>query len=118
MPYIESEQAMQQVLQAERDAERAIHDCENEAQQSLHDGQISAQRIHVRANQRISNMEMRYGHLLDQLIRDIEREGSVELINGIGQPNDQKNLVSVVEKLAVELCCGDLTSDGDTEADR
>ena len=76
---VPAEQAMQQVLQAERDAECAIRDCENEVQKILHDAQIQAQRILARADQRITNMEMRHGHKLDRLIRDIERDGAEEL---------------------------------------
>lgn len=113
---IEAEQAMQQVLQAERDAERAIHDCENEAQQIIHDAQISTQRIHARTNERITNMEMRHGHKLDRLIKGIEKEGAVERRHDVGYKDDKERLQFVVEQLAVELCRGDSTSDGDTEA--
>lgn len=111
----EVEQAIQQVLQAERDAEHAIHDCENGARQTIRDAQVSAQRIHNRANQRITNMEMRHGHKLDQLIKDIDREAAVALNQGARPYCDEKRLCSIAEKLAVELCRNESTSGGDTE---
>jgi vacuolar-type H+-ATPase subunit H len=111
----EAEQAMQQVLQAELDAESAVHDCENEAQQAIHDALISAQRIHTHANQRITNMEMRHGHKMERLVKDIEREGAAELRHDTGQYDDKNRLQSIVEKLAVELCMSDSTSDVDRE---
>ena len=113
---IEAEQAMQQVLQAERDAEHAIHDCENAAQQIIHDAQVSGRKIHARANQRITDMEMRHGHMLDQMIKDIDKEGAVGLRHDAGYYGDKKKLRAIIEKLAVELCRGDSASDDDTEA--
>lgn len=111
----EAEQAMQQILQAERDAEHAIEDCEIKARQSIHQAQVKAQRIHTRANQRISNMEMRHGHKLNQLIKDIDRETAATLKHDASHCRDEKKLRSVVEKLAAELCGADSASDGDVE---
>ena len=100
----ESAQAIQKVLQAERDAERAIQECEIEARQIVHDAQDRAQQINARTDERITNMEMRHGHKLDQTIRAIEREGAVELRLDAGQQYDVERLQSVVEQLASELC--------------
>ena len=111
----EVDQAIQQILQAEQDAEYAIHDCENGARQTVHDAQIGAQRIHTRANQRITNMEMRHGHELNQLIKDIDRETAAALDHDAGHYADGKSLRSIVKQLAVELCRGDSASGGDTE---
>jgi len=113
---IEPEQAMQQILQAERDAESAILNCENEAQQTIHAAQKSAQRIHARANQRITNMEMRHAHNLERLVKAIEKEGIVEIRHDASHPYDKERLKSVVEKLAIELCQGDSTVDGDLDS--
>ena len=95
----DAEQAIQQVLQAERDAERAIRDCENEVQQILQDAQVRANRILARADERITNMEMRHGHKLDHLIRSIEREGDVELRIDARQQYDETELGSAVDRI-------------------
>ena len=101
-----AEQAIQQVLQAERDAERAIENCEKDARQLIHEAQVRAQRINARADERITNMEMRHGHKLDQLVRSIEREGAVELRLDAGQQVDPAKLQAVIDALAAELCQG------------
>ena len=97
-------QAIQHVLQAERDAEQAIRDCENEAQQIIHNAQHRAQRINARADQRITNMEMRHSHKLDKTIKAIKREGAVELRLDAGYQYDADSLQTVIETLAIELC--------------
>ena len=104
--YPGAEQAIQQVLQAERDAEHAIQDCEQEARQIIHAAQGRAQRINARADERITNMEMRHGHKLDRVIRNIEREGANELRLDAGQRYDAGRLQAVVETLARELSQG------------
>ncbi len=98
-----TDQAIQQVLQAERDAELAIRDCEGESRQIIHDAQSRAQAINARADERITNMEMRHGHKLDQVIRAIEREGADELRHDAGQHYDADRLQAVIEALAKEL---------------
>lgn len=102
----QAEQDMLQVLQAERDAEQAIRNCQNETQRLINDVQIKVQRINAHADQRITNMEMRHAHKLNQLIRDIEKQGVAELGNNTGQHYDQERLRTVIEKLATELCLG------------
>ena len=105
--YPGAEQAIQQVLQAERDAEQAIQDCESEARQIIHDAQGRAQRINAWVDQRITNMEMRYGHKLDRMIKAIEREGADELRLDAGQHYDADRLQAVIDELAMELSQGD-----------
>jgi vacuolar-type H+-ATPase subunit H len=113
---LSSEQAMQQVLLAEREAERAIQDCENEARKIIQDAHIRAQAILARADQRITNMEMRHGHKLDRLIKDIEREGAIELRNESGQQIAREILQSVVKELAAELCQAEADTVDNAEA--
>jgi vacuolar-type H+-ATPase subunit H len=103
-PHPGTEQAIQQVLQAERDAEQAIKDCEQEARQIIYDARNRSQRIYAHTDQRITNMEMRHGHKLDRTIKNIEREGAVELRLDAGQQCDPDSLHKVIENLAVELC--------------
>lgn len=106
----EAEQAMQKILQAEREAEQAITGCENKAQQIIHDAQVKAQRINTRANERITNMEMRHGHKLNQLINDIDKEAALALKHETGQCGDHEHLRSIVQQLAIELCSGETSS--------
>jgi len=100
----QAEQAIQQVLQAERDAEQAIQDCENEARQIIHDAQNRAQQINTRVDQRITNLEMRHSHKLDKTIKALEKQGADELRLDAGSHYDSRNLQTVIEQLAIELC--------------
>ncbi len=109
--YPEAEQAILQVLQAERDAEQAIRDCEIEAQQIIREAHNRAQGINARADQRITNMEMRHDHKLDQAIKAIERQGLAELRHDAGQNYDPDCLQSVIETLAIELCQANTTAE-------
>lgn len=99
-----AEQAIHQVLQAERDAEQAIRDCEDEARVIIKDAHGRAQRINARTDQRITNMEMRHDHKLDKAIKAIEREGMVELRLDAGQQTDAETLRAAIDAMAIELC--------------
>ena len=101
---MQAEQAIQAVLQAEQDAEREIHDCENEAQLLIQRARADANKILARTDRRITNIEMRHGHKLNQLIRSIEDEGSAELKHEASQHIDRKALQNIVEQLAAEMC--------------
>jgi len=103
-PSIDAEQAMLRVLQAEREAEQAIHDCEIRAQQTIQDARVRSHSIHLRANQRITNTEMRHRQKLDRLIRDLDREGAVAAKHDPGYKTDEEKLLAIVNQLAVELC--------------
>lgn len=107
----QAEQAIQRVLQAERDAEQAIQDCENEARQIIHDAQNRAQLINTRVDLRITNMEMRHSHKLDKTIKSIEKEGADELSHDAGNHHDADNLQTVIDQLAIELCLADAATE-------
>ena len=107
----QAEEAIQQVLQAERDAEHAILDCENEARRIIHDAQNRAQQINTRADQRITNMEMRHGHKLDKTIKALEKDGADELRHDAGNHYDSDNLQAVIEQMAIELCQADAAAE-------
>jgi vacuolar-type H+-ATPase subunit H len=111
----ESGQAIQKVLQAERDAERAIQDCEIEARQIIRDAHDRAQRINANIDQRITNIEMRHSYKLDKAIKHIEREGAVELRLDASQQYDADSLRSVVEAIAIELCQADSAAGDELE---
>ncbi|NNJ96270.1 MAG: hypothetical protein HKP12_03850 [Gammaproteobacteria bacterium] len=99
-----ADDAIQRVLQAERDAEQAIQECEREAQQIITDARKRAQAINARTDQRITHLEMRYGHKLDREIKAIERDGAIELRHDASKAIDADRLRDVIEDLAVELC--------------
>jgi len=101
---VQAEQAIQTVLQAEQDAEAAIRDCENEAHLLVQTAQADAQRILTRTDQRITNTEMRHAYKLNQLIRNIENEGSAKLKHDASQHIKQKALQNIVDNLAAEIC--------------
>jgi len=111
----DAEAAIRQVLQAERDAENAVRDCEDEAHQIIQHAQLRAKEIESRTDQRITNMEMRHGHKLDQLIRSIEKEGEVRLEQDVEQNVSEKTLQTVIEQLAIELCQADSSNTGADE---
>jgi vacuolar-type H+-ATPase subunit H len=107
----DAEQAIQQVLQAERDAERSIQACEAEARMIVHKAQGRAQRINARADERITNMEMRHGHKLDRVIKDIERDGADALRLDAAQRYDDARMQAVIDALAKELCLREVSKD-------
>ena len=103
----QTDDAIQRVLQAERDAEQTIRECEREAQQIITDARKQAQAINSKSDQRITNLEMRFGHKLDREIKTIEREGAVELKLDANQRVDTERLRAAIEELAAELCLVD-----------
>jgi vacuolar-type H+-ATPase subunit H len=104
---VKTDDAIQRVLQAERDAEKAIQECEREARQITTDARKRAQAINARTDQRITNLEMRYGHKLDREIKAIEREGAVELRLDANHRVDADRLQAAIEDVAMELCLAD-----------
>ena len=102
--YKEADEAIQQVLQAERDAEQAIRDCETQAVQIINEAHNRAQRINSRTDQRITNLEMRHDHKLDRAIKNVERDGAAELRLEASRQYDPDVLQSVIDALAIELC--------------
>lgn len=112
----QAERDMLQVLQAERDAENTIRNCEQQSRQLINDVQIRVQRINKHADQRITNMEMRHGHKLNHLIRNIENEAAAKLSYDAGQHYGSERLQAVIEKLAIELCLNNTTPDDKTES--
>ena len=112
-----AEQAMHQVLQAERDAEQLITECEVEARQIINDAKTSIQRIETRADQRITNMEMRHEHKLDRLLKSIEAEGQLEIERFTEQRRDSNRLQAIINTLAASLCVDEPAND-DTGNDK
>jgi cell division septum initiation protein DivIVA len=66
-----STEAMNRVLQAEREAAEAIAACRQEARDILQAAQWHANRIAARADERISRMQMRSARLVADRIREL-----------------------------------------------
>jgi len=111
-----AEQNMLEVLQAEREAAQTIHHCENDAHLIISDAQDQAQKIEARTDQRISDMEMRHSHKLNQRITAIGKQGAADLKHDAHQRYDSENIQLIIEKLANELCTGKVTSEPQTTA--
>jgi vacuolar-type H+-ATPase subunit H len=97
------EQAMNRVLQAEREAEQAIADCEKEARQILQTAQQRVKRIADRTDERITLIQLRLAqkikaHIdaLERADRSAQREPSVYDL-------DEAGLAAVVQEVAAEL---------------
>lgn len=97
------EQAMNRVLEAEREAEQAIADCEKEARQILQAAQQRVKRIADRTDERITLIQLRLAqkikaHIdaLERADRSAQREPSVYDL-------DEAGLAAVVQEVAAEL---------------
>jgi cell division septum initiation protein DivIVA len=69
----QAEQAMNRVLQAERDAERVVAECEAEAGSILQAAQLQVSRIASRTDSRISLMQTRCLQRVAEEIKQLER---------------------------------------------
>jgi vacuolar-type H+-ATPase subunit H len=98
-----ADEAMNQVLRAERDAERAVAVCEQEARLMLKAAQQKAQRIAARTNQRISMLQSSHGQKLNRTIKDIERSGRQAEQANAKAPFDEAMFNAVIDELAAEL---------------
>ena len=96
-------QAMNQVLQAEREGNQAVAECEREAQRVLHETQQGARRIADRTDERITHLHMRCKHLVDTRISELERAYSEQQRGLAGEQLDEKRLADVIERVAASL---------------
>ena len=105
-------QRMNRVLQAERDAKRAVAECEQRAQEILRAAQVRAQRLVSRADQRITVLQMRCNHRIDSMVKAMEKQQQAP--DGAAQPGQlgERAIKAVVAALAAEL-----TGSGDETAD-
>lgn len=105
--------AMNQVLQAERDADQVVADCERESHGLLKAAQRQAQHIAARTNQRISMLQMRHNQKLNKVIHDIEQSAqSAEQVDATSRI-DADAFNRLIDELAMELT----TDDGDASVD-
>ena len=101
------EQAMNRVLQAERDAERVVAECEAEAGTILQAAQLQASRIASRTDARISRMQTR---CLQRVAEEIKQQERAERQTRERQEEsyriDETGLAECIEEIAICLTGG------------
>jgi hypothetical protein len=104
--------AIDEVLQAEREAAQAVQACERRAQELLAAARARGRRLIRRADQRMSLIQQRCNHRLDTLVRAMQKQQTV--------PDDTPDpgalakpaIEAVIAALAAELTDGE-TADGE-----
>ena len=97
------EQAMNRVLQAEREAEQTIADCESEARQILQAAQQRVKRIADRTDERITLIQLRLAQKIKAHIDALERADRSAQHEPSVYDLDETGLATVVQEVAAEL---------------
>ena len=97
------EQAMNRVLQAEREAEQAIADCELEARQILQAAQQRVKRIADRTDERLALIQQRLAQKIKAHIDALERADRSAQLEPSVYDLDEAGLATVVREVAAEL---------------
>jgi len=98
-----TERALKEVLQAEKDAKRAVLDCEEQANALLAEARHRARLISERADSRISSLEARCERAIAQRLDEIKRSEAAHAAAGAKPIADEDALRRAVEALAAEL---------------
>jgi hypothetical protein len=77
-----------------------------------------AQKINLRTDQRISDMEMRHSHKLNMLIREIEKQSAATLDSDSARTYDDNDLRRIIDNMAMELCMGAALADDATDSEK
>jgi cell division septum initiation protein DivIVA len=102
-----AEQAMNRVLQAERDAERVVAACEAEAASILQAAQRQVSRIASRTDSRISLMQTRCFQQVADEIKQLERaERQEKETQAESYRIDETGLAECIEEIAICLTGG------------
>jgi cell division septum initiation protein DivIVA len=102
-----AEQAMNRVLQAERDAARAVAECETEAGSILQAAQLQAGRVASRADSRISRMQTRCLQRAAEEIKQLERaERQTTESQEESYRIDESGLAECIQEIAICLTGG------------
>jgi hypothetical protein len=102
-----AEQAMNRLLQAERDARRVVAECEAEAASILQAAQRQASRIANRTDSRISLMQTRCFQRVAEEIRHLERaETQAREKQAESYRIDETGLAECIEEIAICLTAG------------
>ena len=97
------EQAMNRVLQAEREAEKAIADCEYEARQILQAAQQRVKRIADRTDERMALIQLRLAQKVKAHSEALERADQSAQHEASLYDLDEAVLAAVVQEVAAEL---------------
>jgi vacuolar-type H+-ATPase subunit H len=97
------EQAMNRVLRAEREAEKAIADCEYEARNILQAAQQRVKRIADRTDSRITRIQLRLAHKLKSQTKAMESADKATQREPSAYTLDDTALEAVVQDVAAEL---------------
>jgi vacuolar-type H+-ATPase subunit H len=106
------EEAMNQVLQAERDAERAVADCAREAQEIVTAAQKRSQRVSSRADERITRVQVHWTSRASRQIKTMERAERMHEREQSDYLLDQAALTHITETVAAYLTGSDTTVPG------
>ena len=101
------EQAMNQVLQAERDAERAIAECEREGREILTAAHKRSQRIASRTDERIARIQAHWTARASLTIKTMERSDWKREREQSDYQLDQAALNDITETVAAYLTGSD-----------
>ncbi len=105
-------QRMNRVLQAERDAKRAIAECEQRAQAIVQAAQARAQRLVRRADQRIAVIQMRCNHRIDTVVKAIEKQQQEPAAAAHPGQVGEQGIKTVLAALAADLTGADDATPG------
>jgi len=94
---------MNKVLQAEREAEKAIADCEYEARNILQAAQQRVKRIADRTDARIARIQLRLAHKLKAQTKAMESADKAAQRGPSAYTLDDTALAAVVQDVAAEL---------------
>ena len=97
------EQAMNRVLQAEREAEQAIADCEQQARQILQAAEQRVKRIADRTDERITLLQLRLAQKIKAHIDALERADRRSQREPSLYDPGAAELASVVQEVAADL---------------
>ena len=95
-----AQQAMNQVLRAERDAEQAIAECGEYAMQLLQEAQKRSQFISKSADKRISNIHLRCKQDTAKKINQLAREHAHKTKQHAEYHLDEKTIQDIVDEVA------------------
>jgi len=99
----DTERALQEVLQAEKDAKRAVLDCEEQANARLAEARNRARLIGERADTRISSLEARCERAIGQRLDELKRADAEHAAAAHGPLANEAALEQAVAALAAEL---------------
>jgi len=102
----DTERALKEVLQAEKDAKRAVLDCEEQANALLAEARHRARLVSERADSRISGLEARCERAIAQRLDEIKRSEAAHAAAANTSIADEDTLRRAVEALAAELTGG------------